>query len=107
MMLFPMKAKHFVWVLALIELMTTLYSSGGPWASVAHLGGMGAGFFLLWIQARISRQKKNKNSSTGRRKKRSANHLKLIHSQNLAQNPAQKLDLAEGDSEDEGPKTWH
>jgi membrane associated rhomboid family serine protease len=39
MMLFPLKAKYFVWILALIELMSTVFSTGGSLASIAHIGG--------------------------------------------------------------------
>ena len=48
MMLFPMKAKHFVWVLAGIEFLTSIFSGRGGLVSVAHLGGMAAGYTYLW-----------------------------------------------------------
>jgi len=44
MMLFPMKAKHFVAVLALLELLTTLYSSGGGACQSFSVGSNG-----VWI----------------------------------------------------------
>jgi membrane associated rhomboid family serine protease len=53
MLLFPMKAKHFVWVLAGIEFLSSLYSGRNGLSSVAHLSGMGAGFGFLWVRARL------------------------------------------------------
>jgi membrane associated rhomboid family serine protease len=106
MMLFPMKAKHFIWVLALLELLTTVYSSGGPWASIAQLGGMGAGFCFLWFRATLLVARKRSGSGgksdsiLGRQKKRRSKHLKLIV------NNEQDFESAEDDSEN-GPKTWH
>lgn len=103
MMLFPMKAKHFVLVLALVELMTTMYSSGGPVASGAHLAGMAAGFFYLWARARwIIRQKSRaKVKMLGfQLKRKKSKHLKLVVNK-----------PRENDSSDEGshgnPRTWH
>ncbi|MCS6837521.1 MAG: rhomboid family intramembrane serine protease [Bdellovibrionaceae bacterium] len=51
MFLFPMKAKHFVMILALIEFLSLMGSSvaGGEVANLAHLGGLLSGllYFLL------------------------------------------------------------
>ncbi len=48
-MLFPMKAKYFVMILAAIELLSVLGSGvGGPVANLAHLGGLVSGFVFLW-----------------------------------------------------------
>jgi len=54
MMLFPIRAKHFVLILAGVELLTTFFSSsaGGALAAVAHLSGMGGGFAALWLKAK-------------------------------------------------------
>lgn len=102
MMLFPIKAKYFIWILALIELLTTVYSPGSGLASLAHLGGMGAGFFYLWIRATLilAKNRKEKRAFFVSPKKRRANHLKLIV------NNDRDLDNIDQDSED-GPKTWH
>jgi membrane associated rhomboid family serine protease len=54
MMVFPLKAKHFVWVLAGIEFMTLVFSPGGGLSSVAHLTGMGAGVGYLWIATKVA-----------------------------------------------------
>jgi membrane associated rhomboid family serine protease len=102
MMFFPMKAKHFIWVLALVQLMTTIYSPGGAWASLAHLSGMATGLVYLWVQAKIRishRSNKNKLFSSKNKKKRSR-HLKLIV------NNQKDFDSSNDDSEN-NPKTWH
>jgi membrane associated rhomboid family serine protease len=102
MMLFPMKAKHFVWVLAGIELLTGIYSSRGGLSSVAHLGGMLAGFIYLWGKASIivyRRRREEEKRSPGTRKRRSK-HLKLMI------NNDQEFDGPDDHSGDK-PKTWH
>lgn len=104
MMLFPMKAKHFVWVLALVELMTTIFSGAGK-SSIAQLGGMVCGFFYLWVQATLLRSRRNRTTSAGlqgflsRWKKRKSKHLKLVVNNDRG-----------FDSDEESrnkPKTWH
>lgn len=60
MLLFPMKARNFIWVLAGVEFMTTLFSPRGWLSSVAHLGGMGAGFLLIWGGAFLAARKRLK-----------------------------------------------
>jgi membrane associated rhomboid family serine protease len=94
MMLFPMKAKHFIWVLALIELMTSVFSSGSSIAGAAHLGGMAAGFAFLWGRAALIVAKRRRAEAPPKRKKRSGKHLKLV------------IDNDDDDRDDE-PKTWH
>lgn len=107
MLLFPMKAKHFVWILAGVEFMTTLYSQNGALSSVAHLSGMFAGFAYLWVRASWAiRQRQRKarkadpNYQRKKRLKKSKNHLKLIidNEKNLDVDP---------DGADQDPKTWH
>ena len=104
MMLFPMKAKHFIWVLAGLELMTTLYSSGGVGPGIAQLSGMGAGFIYLWVRVNwILAEKKRRSLGfpQGRvSKKRRSQHLKLV-----VPDP-QEFETSSQDSES-GPKTWH
>jgi membrane associated rhomboid family serine protease len=104
MMLFPMKAKHFVWILMAVEFFTSLFSGRGGLSSAAHLGGMVAGFAALWARATIQvaqRRKKAGLSPAGKAKKRSSGgHLKL-----LIDNERQR---GGGDDDaDSGPKTWH
>lgn len=100
MMLFPMKAKHFVWVLASIEFMSTVFSGRGGLASVAHLGGMASGFSYLWGRSawvvwRRRREGKQALSQKERRRK-AAEHLRLIINN----------DRADSD-QDKNPKIWH
>jgi membrane associated rhomboid family serine protease len=105
MMLFPLKAKYFVWILAGIELMTTVFSGHGGLASAAHLGGMAAGFGYLWGRATYTVWKKNRTGQTllGRKAKKrriQPKHLKLvINNQN-------KVELTSED-EDDKPPTFH
>ncbi|MCM2277848.1 MAG: rhomboid family intramembrane serine protease [Oligoflexia bacterium] len=98
MMLFPMKAKHFVWVLAAIEFMTTVYSGRGGLASAAHLGGMVAGFGALWGGAawKVFRKHREqaREASKREKKRKAAEHLRLVVSN-------------EEKDENERPKTWH
>lgn len=106
MMLFPMKAKYFVWVLGLIELLTTFYSSGGAPTSIALLGGMVGGFLYLIIQANLIRWAKKTGDGGGifskRMKKRRSNHLKLVV------NNDRELNSPDDDESEGGkPKTWH
>lgn len=85
MMLFPMKAKHFVWVLAGIEFFTTVFSGRGGLSGIAHLGGMLGGLVYLWAWARlrVSARPRGAEARTRRSwnplsKKKSASHLKLV-----------------------------
>jgi membrane associated rhomboid family serine protease len=102
MMLFPLKAKHFVWVLAGIEFLATLFSGRTGLASIADLGGMAAGFGYIWGRATwvVMRKQKQESSSLNARTKRlkSSSHLKLV-----------KGDSKEGTDGDSrpNPKTWH
>ena len=98
MMLFPMKAKQFVWILALVEFMTSFFSPSGGLSSVAHLGGMAGGFFYLWGFAWFARRKRQM-AEGHLQKQRDKRHLKLV--------------VGRGDRDDDpgssggGPKTWH
>jgi len=93
MLLFPMKAKHFVLVLAGIEFFSTVFSRAGL-SGVAHLGGMATGFAYLWGRAAFSIWQRNRAASPKKPKKRKSSHLKLV------------INNEEDDQEDE-PKTWH
>jgi membrane associated rhomboid family serine protease len=91
MMLFPMKAKQFVWVLAGIEFLQALFSGQGGLGAFAHLSGMGAGFIYLWLQAKgMQVRKKNQNEQ----RKKSSSHLRLV-----------KNDPK--DDDEKPPRTWH
>jgi membrane associated rhomboid family serine protease len=89
MMIFPLKAKQFVWVLAGIEFLTAVFSGQGGLGAFAHLSGMGAGFIYLWLQAK-GFQVRKKNQEVARKK--SSAHLRLVKSQ---------------DDEEKPPRTWH
>jgi membrane associated rhomboid family serine protease len=97
MLLFPMKAKHFIWVLALIEFMTSVFSPHGGLGSVAHLAGMGAGFSLLWFRAALRTRGKGSKKKPRGGKKTKSGHLKLV-----VNRPGEFDDDA-----DNNPKTWH
>ncbi len=51
MLLFPVKGKVFIWILVLMEVMTTFYSSGGLAATAGHLLGMLVGWLTLVVPA--------------------------------------------------------
>ncbi len=101
MMLFPMKARHFVWVLAGVEFLSGVFSgaAGGALSSVAHLGGMvagfgylyGRGFWLVWQKRRAEAPKSSRpraKAGVGR-----ASHLRVVGKKD--------------EDGDEPPKTWH
>ena len=111
MMLFPMKAKHFVWILAGIELLSTVFSGNGGLSSAAHLGGMVAGLGYLWGRATFSvwnRQRSEGIASKGKRarKKVQPKHLKLVINN---QNKVEFRNSADSDDEEDGnnPPTFH
>ena len=75
MMLFPMKAKHFVILLGAVEIMTLLSSGvmGGEVANLAHLGGLASGWLVLMGWARYQRTLQNKQN-----KPKKAGSLRLV-----------------------------
>lgn len=95
MMLFPMKAKHFIWVLAGVEFLSSISYGRGGLVSVAHLGGMGAGYGYLYGRAFWNvfvKQRKDSWSATQRVKRvQKASHLKLV----------------KGERKPPDDKTWH
>lgn len=104
MMLFPMKAKHFVWVLALVEFMTSFFSPGGGLSSVAHLGGMVGGIAYLWGFAWFARKRRQRESAAQSAKpSQQRRHLKLVSG-------GDRDDDSRGDGgagSSQGPKFWH
>jgi membrane associated rhomboid family serine protease len=94
MMIFPMKSKQFVILLAGIEFLQALFSGQSGLSAIAHLSGMGAGLFFMWLQAK-GIQLDFKKSADASAKKR-PNHLKLVS------NKPKKDDDDRSD-----PKTWH
>ncbi len=102
MMLFPMKAKHFIWVLAGVEFMSTVFSGRGGLSSAAHVGGMLAGLGYLWVQARMLASARAKGERSPKKKPigkyaltSKKKHLKLI------------VDNDGEDDRDPNDKTWH
>lgn len=92
MMLFPMKAKQFVWLLAGVEFLQAVFSGQGGLGAFAHLSGMGAGFIYLWLQAKGMRIRKENALKKSRPTKKGAAHLRLV-----------KRD----DDDEPPPRTWH
>lgn len=106
MMLFPMKAKHFIWILAGIELLSTVFSGHGGLSSAAHLGGMIAGLGYLWGRATFSVWKQrraeglNFRGQPAKKRRVQPKHLKLvINNQN-------KVEF-ETSEDDDDPRTFH
>jgi membrane associated rhomboid family serine protease len=93
MMLFPMKAKHFVMLIGVVELLTLMDSGSGQGvANLAHLGGLVSGYLVLFFVARWRTKMKSGGSGTrGRR-------LKLV------------VDNERKDTKsktDDGPRYWN
>lgn len=102
MMIFPMKAKHFVMVLAGIEFISTVFYSRSGVANAAHLGGMIVGFGYLFLNAWFRIRAKRKK--TGKRTKLKRSHLRLV-----VNNEVLKEFDDDDDEEDSGPDrpTFH
>lgn len=93
MMIFPMKSKQFVALLAGVEFLQVLvFSAQSGLSAIAHLSGMGAGLLFLWLQAKGIKMDFNKGSSP----KKKSNHLKLVQNK-----------PSRDDDDQRGPKTWH
>lgn len=103
MMLFPMKAKHFIWVLVAVEFFTSVSSGRGGLAAAAHLAGMGAGFVTLLVWARQSARRKNPRAPRGGRTGKRPVHLRLVVSDKT---PPESKPRDSGGSGGEGP-TFH
>ena len=108
MMIFPLKAKQFVWILMGVEFFTTLFSgrAGAGLSSAAHLGGMIAGFSYLYLRATwILYQRRRKEGATRQSSPRRKtifpvkggpkNHLRLI------------IDNEKDEDAERDPRTWH
>ena len=73
MMLFPMKAKYFVMVTALVEVVTLLdEGASGQVANLAHIGGLVSGYFYWVLGTRFNNQRKQGPKAGGGRR------LKLV-----------------------------
>lgn len=105
MMVFPMKAKHFVLVLAAIEFVSTVFYSRNGVANAAHLGGMVVGFGYLYISAWLRiRAKHGRGGKGGKRTRVKRSHLRLVVN-NEVLNEFEEDD--EDDSGDPGRPTFH
>ena len=95
MMIFPMKAKYFVALLGLIELVTLVNMgvAGGEVANLAHLGGLVSGFLFLFFWTR-HKQKSWRTGHGLNKKGRKKNKLRLV------------VDNDDDDGGD-GPKYWN
>lgn len=84
MMMFPMKAKHFVGLLVGVEVFTTVFNPRSGVANLAHLGGMAAGVAYLWGAAYLKRRTRLGDDLLGMKggkvKGGKARHLRLISS---------------------------
>jgi len=89
MMIFPMKSRQFVMLLAGIEFLQALFSGQSGLSAMAHLSGMLAGLLFMWLQVK-GLQHLRKTASPSPKKK--PNHLKLVSTK---------------PQDDDKPKTWH
>ncbi len=92
MMLFPMKAKVFVLILAGVEVVSLMGSgiAGGEVANLAHLGGFVAGYLTLLGYTRFQR------FQWGQKAKKKTRNLRLVvDNENEKSKP------------DKGPKYWN
>ncbi len=109
MMVFPMKAKHFVLILAAVEFVTTVFYSQSGVANAAHLGGMVAGFMYLVFRAWLRmRSRKKAAGGTGggggtRKKKAYKSHLKLV----INNDDLKEFDTSDDEDDQDGKPTVH
>jgi hypothetical protein len=112
MMIFPMKAKYFVMLLAAIEFISTVFYSKSGIANSAHLGGMIAGFMYLFLMAysRVRKKQKGVSRVTKLKNKFSARgHLKLVVNNEIMKDFDQEDEKPGRGSNDDGPQspTFH
>ena len=89
MMLFPMKAKYFIGILALVEVSTLLSEgTGSQVANLAHLGGLISGGLFLILYTKLQ-QRKWRFSMPNKKK------------------PGLRLVVNNEDKEKNGPKYWN
>ncbi len=92
MMLFPMKARYFVMIVGVIELLSVMDSGvGGPVANLAHLSGLLVGFLFLLGYSHWQRFKREGGIRGSRRGRR----LKLVVNNNTS------------DDERRNPRYWN
>ena len=109
MMLFPLKTKHFIWVIALFEFMTALYQPGVEplLTCVASLGGILIGLLYLFAVITVNKARgKKKTPQPSRLTRKNRGHLKLVTDRSGWNEPPGGVRKETSDS-DSGPKTWH
>ena len=91
MMLFPMKAKVFVLLLAGVEIVSLLSAgvAGSEVANLAHLGGFLSGYLTLLGYTRLQRAQWNQKS------KKKGRNLRLV------------VDNEPTSKKEDGPKYWN
>ncbi|GIL18784.1 MAG: rhomboid family intramembrane serine protease [Oligoflexia bacterium] len=91
MMIFPMKAKVFVLILATVEIFSLLTTgvAGGEVANLAHLGGFISGYLTLFAWSRYQRMAWNQKA------KKKGSKLRLV------------VDNERDKKTGEGPKYWN
>ena len=87
MMVFPMKAKVFIWLIAGLELLFMLTGTQAGVANLAHLGGFATGFIILSFIARQRQKGKRPRNKQG--------------------GPKLKLVVDNDKPDDDGPKYWN
>jgi membrane associated rhomboid family serine protease len=104
MMLFPLKARHFIWVLAGIEFLTGVFSGApsGALGSFAHLGGMVGGLAYLYGRGWWLVRQKRQGGGSGA--KRRPSHLRLVPKDGGTKSSGQSSGSS---GDDQGPPTWH
>ncbi len=104
MMVFPMKAKHFVLILAAIEFIATVFYSRSGVANAAHLGGMIVGFLYLFASAYFRMRGRAKATDGGGKRRKKKSHLRLVVNNEVLE---EFEDDEEDDDEEPGKPTFH
>lgn len=107
MMVFPMKTKHMVMILAAIEFVSTVVYGGV--ANAVHLAGMLTGFLYLFLNAWLRIRAKRKTSGGGRRTRFRRSHLRLVVNNEVLREFDDDEDADGGDEGSSGPgrPTFH
>jgi membrane associated rhomboid family serine protease len=94
MMLFPMKAKYFVMILAAMEVATLVGGAGDGVAIFCHLGGLITGYLFLLLYTRLQQSRWRKQGGS----RRSGRGLRLV-----VNNDEKKNENTDG----KGPRYWN
>lgn len=69
LMLFPMKAKHLVWLIAGLEVLSMFFAGQSDVAYITHVGGLAAGFLFIryrWALRGITRRRVHRRNNRAR-----------------------------------------